>query len=194
MNILQMPPTYKQNRWHNKVLDTTAALPTWTREQKLSRVQLSAGMHSGHTSKFHWHVPCDTIHRLLFPPLFFFCFIKWSWHLHFICSHEKIPRSNSPSWETNLSSCSNDATVVGNCVGRSNHVFFATFLVACQAACGIMLGGVVWRLRNCNFPRWEPVETEVIRSESRDANLVEKGLSAMRYQDRNREICCFLRA
>ncbi|MEW5306030.1 MAG: hypothetical protein WDW36_008532 [Sanguina aurantia] len=42
--------------------------------------------------------------------------------------------------------------VMGNCVAKRNHVFFATFLVACQVACGMMLGGVVWRLRSRYFP------------------------------------------
>eukprot|EP00775_Hariotina_reticulata_P004399 gene4399-4652_t len=42
--------------------------------------------------------------------------------------------------------------VVGNCIAKSNHRFFAGFLVAAQIGCMLMLGGAVWRLHRRGLP------------------------------------------
>ncbi|GFR49596.1 hypothetical protein Agub_g11665 [Astrephomene gubernaculifera] len=54
---------------------------------------------------------------------------------------------------------------MGNCIARLNHRFFAGFMIAAQAACGMALGGCVWRLRRSSFPgssSWSHGETYVL--------------------------------
>eukprot|EP00879_Flechtneria_rotunda_P019719 GHRR01020720.1.p1 GENE.GHRR01020720.1~~GHRR01020720.1.p1 ORF type:complete len:176 (+),score=40.19 GHRR01020720.1:770-1297(+) len=44
--------------------------------------------------------------------------------------------------------------VVGNCIAKNNHRFFAGFLLAAQAGCILLCAGAAWKLQQRGVFRW----------------------------------------